>query len=147
MENALHRFVRLLRLRGLRISIPEALDAMVCAGQPGMLRDEEALRAALRVALVKDRRDEEVFDEIFDQFSALVRVGGPDTGHGHGHGHEDLSDDGALDDFTLSESPSDTPQQGHTHGEPSTSASSSTPTTWPSSTTCTRRPTRSTWPL
>ncbi len=118
MEDALHRFVRLLRLRGVRISIPEALDAMVCARQPGMLRDRETLRAALRVALVKDRRDEEVFDEIFDQFFALVRVGGPDTGHGHGHGHEDLSDDGALEDFTLSETPSDTPQQGHTHGEP-----------------------------
>jgi hypothetical protein len=118
VENALHRFVRLLRLRGLRISIPEALDAMVCAGQPGMLRDRETLRAALRVALVKDRRDEGVFDEVFDRFFALVRVGGPDTGHGHGHGHEDLSDDGTLDDFTLSETPSDTPQQGHTHGKP-----------------------------
>lgn len=118
MENALHRFVRLLRLRGVRISIPEALDAMACARQPGMLRDRETLRAALRVALVKDRRDEEVFDEVFDRFFALVRVGGPETGHGHGHGHEDLSDDGALEDFTLSESPSDTPQQGHTHGKP-----------------------------
>ena len=39
MENAVHRFVRLLRLRGVRISIPEALDAMACARQPGMLRD------------------------------------------------------------------------------------------------------------
>ena len=51
MENALHRFVRLLRLRGVRISIPEALDAMACARQPGMMRDREQLRAALRVAL------------------------------------------------------------------------------------------------
>lgn len=118
MENALHRFVRLLRLRGVRISIPEALDAMACATQPGMLRDKEQLRAALRVALIKDRRDEEVFDEIFDQFFALVRVGPRDAGHGHGHGHEDLSDDGALEDFTLSEEPSDTPQQGHSHGKP-----------------------------
>ena len=118
MENALHRFVRLLRWRGVRISIPEALDAMACAGQPGMMRDREQLRAALRVALIKDRRDEEVFDEIFDQFFALVKVGGEDIGHGHGHGHEDLSDEGALEDFTLSEEPSDTPQQGHEHGKP-----------------------------
>ena len=118
MENAIHRFVRLLRLRGVRISTPEALDAMVCAREPGMLRDREQLRAALRVALVKDRRDEEVFDEIFDQFFALVKVGGPDVGHGHGHGHDDLSDQGGLDDFTLSDTPSDTPQQGHTHGKP-----------------------------
>ena len=48
MENALHRFVRLLRLRGVRISTPEALDAMICAREPGMLRDKEQLRAALR---------------------------------------------------------------------------------------------------
>ena len=118
MENALHRFVRLLRWRGVRISIPEVLDAMACAGQPGMMRDREQLRAALRVALIKDRRDEEVFDEIFDRFFALVKVGGEDIGHGHGHGHEDLSDEGALEDFTLSEEPSDTPQQGHEHGKP-----------------------------
>ncbi|MGE0299557.1 MAG: VWA domain-containing protein, partial [Pseudonocardia sp.] len=118
MENALHRFVRLLRLRQVRISIPEALDAMACARQPGMLADKAHLKAALRVALIKDRRDEEIFDEIFDQFFALVRVGGPDTGHGHGHGHADLSDEGELQDFTLSEEPGDNPQQGHTHGKP-----------------------------
>ena len=40
MENALHRFVRLLRLRQVRISIPEALDAMACAREPGMLSDK-----------------------------------------------------------------------------------------------------------
>src|SRR5689334_19494023 len=97
---------------------PEALDAMVCAREPGMLRDKEQLRSALRVALVKDRRDEEVFDEIFDQFFALVKVGGPGVGHGHGHGHDDLSDEGALEDFTLSDTPSDTPQEGHSHGKP-----------------------------
>src|ERR1700712_3099336 len=118
MENALHRFVRLLRLRQVRISIPEALDAMACAGQPGMLADKSHLKAALRVALIKDRRDEEVFDEIFDRFFALVKIGPSETGHGHGHGHEDLSDTGALEDFTLSEEPSETPQQGHSHGKP-----------------------------
>ncbi len=118
MENALHRFVRLLRLRGVRISIPEALDAMACASQPGMMHDKEQLRAALRVALVKDRRDEEIFDDIFDQFFALVKVGRSDTGHGHGHGHSELEDTGELESFTLSEEPSDTPQQGHEHGKP-----------------------------
>jgi uncharacterized protein with von Willebrand factor type A (vWA) domain len=118
MENALHRFVRLLRLRQVRISIPEALDAMACARQPGMLADKAHLKVALRAALIKDRRDEGIFDEIFDRFFALVKVGGPDTGHGHGHGHEDLSDEGGLEDFTLSEEPGDNPQQGHTHGKP-----------------------------
>jgi uncharacterized protein with von Willebrand factor type A (vWA) domain len=118
MENALHRFVRLLRLRGVRISIPEALDAMACAAQPGMMRDKPQLKAALRVALIKDRRDEEVYDEIFDQFFALVKVGPEDVGHGHGHGHADLEDQGELESFTLSDEPSDTPQQGHEHGKP-----------------------------
>ncbi|MFC4947349.1 VWA domain-containing protein [Pseudonocardia sp. GCM10023141] len=118
MEASLHRFVRFLRLRGVRVSIPEALDAMACAAQPGMLGDREQLRAALRVALIKDRRDDEVFDEIFDQFFALVKVGPSDGGHGHGHGHDDLSDEGLLEDFTLSEAPSDTPQEGHDHGKP-----------------------------
>jgi uncharacterized protein with von Willebrand factor type A (vWA) domain len=118
VENALHRFVRLLRLRAVRISIPEALDAMACAGQPGMLADKAHLKAALRVALIKDRRDEEVFDEVFDRFFALVKVGPTENGHGHGHGHEDLADTGALEDFTLSEEPSETPQQGHSHGKP-----------------------------
>ena len=47
-----------------------------------------------------------------------MKVGGRDTGHGHGHGHDDLSDEGALEDFTLSEEPSETPQQGHSHGKP-----------------------------
>ena len=117
MENALHRFVRLLRLRQVRVSTPEALDAMACAAQPGMLRDSETLRAALRLALIKDRRDEEIFDDIFDKFFALVKVG--PAGHGdHGHGHDDLSDSGELNDFTLSEQPSETPQQGHSHGKP-----------------------------
>jgi uncharacterized protein with von Willebrand factor type A (vWA) domain len=118
MENAVHRFVRLLRLRQVRISTPEALDAMACAREPGMLADKEHLRAALRVALVKDRRDEEVFDDVFDRFFALVKVGPREAGHGHGHGHEDLSDQGELTDFTLSEEPSETPQQGHSHGKP-----------------------------
>ena len=67
----------------LHVSIPEALDAMRCASQPGVLADREVLRTALRVALVKDQRDEPVFDEIFDAFFSLVRVGGAGRGHGH----------------------------------------------------------------
>ena len=146
MESAVHRFVRLLRLRGVRISIPEALDAMACARQPGMMRDRETLRAALRVALVKDRRDEEIFDEVFDQFFALVKVGGRDVGHGHGHGHEDLSDEGALRISRCPRSRVRPRSRGTATASRPTSATTSTRTTWPSSTTCTRRRTRSTWP-
>ncbi|MFB9728561.1 VWA domain-containing protein [Haloechinothrix salitolerans] len=115
----IHRFVRLLRLYGVRVSVPEVLDALRCAGQPGVLTDKKRLKAALRVALIKDRRDEPAFDEVFDAFFALIKVGGEDTSHGHGHEHDDLTDTGALESFTLSDEPSQTPQQGHEHGKPS----------------------------
>jgi len=119
MEATLHRFVRLLRLGGLRVSIPEALDAMRCAGQPGVLSSRAVLRTALRVALVKDQRDEPMFDEIFDAFFSLVRVGSGDGAEaGHGHAHDELVDTGELESFTLSEEPSDKPDEGHEHGKP-----------------------------
>jgi hypothetical protein len=70
------------------------------------------------VALVKDQRDEPMFDEIFDAFFSLVRVGGTGHGHGHSHAHDDLTDTGELEAYTLSEEPSETPQQGHEHGKP-----------------------------
>lgn len=117
MEATLHRFVRLLRLGGLRVSIPEALDAMRCAGQPGVLTSRATLRTALLVALVKDQRDEPVFDEIFDAFFSLVRVGGHESSS-HGHAHDDLVDSGELESFTLSEEPGDKPEEGHEHGKP-----------------------------
>ena len=118
MEATLHRFIRLLRLAGVRVSIPEALDAMRCAAEPGVLTSRTVLRTALRVALVKDHRDEAVFDEIFDAFFSLVRVGPDDHGHGHSHAHDDLADTGDVESFTLSEEPSETPQPGHEHGKP-----------------------------
>ncbi|GGF96984.1 hypothetical protein GCM10007304_08720 [Rhodococcoides trifolii] len=119
MEQSLHRFVRLLRLRGLRISVPEMLDAMNAAALPGVLQNRALLKEALRVALVKDRDGDPVYDAVFDLYFALVRVQPEDTGHGHGHGHDDLSDTGQLDSFTLSEEPGQLPQQGHEHGAPS----------------------------
>lgn len=118
MQSALHRFVRLLRLFGLRVSVSEATDAMRCASQPGMLHTRDALRDALKVALVKDRRDEEIFDEVFGAFFTLQPVVGDDNDHGHSHEHDDLADTGDLQSFTVSEEPSDVPQQGHTHGKP-----------------------------
>jgi uncharacterized protein with von Willebrand factor type A (vWA) domain len=119
MEATLHRFVRLLRLGGVRVSIPEALDAMRCAGQPGVLSSRAVLRTALRVALDKDQRDEPIFDEIFEAFFSLVRVGGDGhDAHAHSHAHDDLVDTGELESFTLSEEPSETPEPGHEHGKP-----------------------------
>jgi uncharacterized protein len=117
MEAALHRFVRLLRLSGVRIGVSEAVDAMTAMAVPGIAADRELTRAALRTSLVKDRRDEDTFDWVFDRFFRLraVAAGGEP---GHGHAHDDLNDGGVLDRFTLSENAENTPQQGHSHGAP-----------------------------
>jgi uncharacterized protein len=117
VERSLHRFVRLLRLRGVRVAVTEAHDAMRAAAQPGALDDRETLRCVLRVALVKDRRDEEPFDELFDRYFRLEPVTAPQP-PGHGHGHEDLADQGAEDSFTISPDAPQSPRQGHSHGKP-----------------------------
>src|SRR3974390_3470031 len=117
MEKSLHRFVRLVRLRGVRVSVTETLDAMRAAAQHGALADRETLRCVLRVALVKDRRDQELFDELFARYFRLEPVAAP-AGHEHGHGHEDLADQGTAESFTISPESSQTPQQGHSHGKP-----------------------------
>lgn len=118
MESGLHRFVRLLRLFGVRVSVAEAADAMLAAAQPGVLADRQTLRAALRATLIKDRRDDQLFDELFLLFFSLRQVTGPFGGHHRSHGHDDLADTGELTSFTVSEEPSELPQQGHSHGKP-----------------------------
>jgi len=117
VERSLHRFVRLLRLRGIRVSVTEAHDAMRAAAQPGALADRETLRCVLRVALVKDRRDEDLFDELFDRYFRLEPVTATQS-RGHSHGHEDLTDQGTAEEFTISPEPPQAPRQGHSHGKP-----------------------------
>ena len=117
MERSVHRFVRLLRLHGVRVSVTEALDAMRAAAGPGALADRDTLRCVLRVALVKDRRDQELFDELFDRYFRLEPVAPPARPE-HSHGHEDLADQGTAESFTISPEPSLTPRQGHSHGKP-----------------------------
>ncbi|MFV0457532.1 MAG: VWA domain-containing protein [Actinomycetales bacterium] len=118
MESALHRFVRLLRLHGVRVSVAEAVVAMEAAAQPGVLDDRETLRSALMVSLIKDRRDLETFETVFERFFRLRRALPGEEGEEHSHAHDDLSDTGELTEFTLSDEPGDQPQQGHSHGKP-----------------------------
>lgn len=117
MEGALHRFVRLLRLYGVRVSVSEAVDGLEAAAQPGVLAQPEVLRSALLVSLIKDRRDIETFHRVFDAFFNLRPVVEGEE-EGHGHAHDDLADEGTLEEFTLGDDPSDTPEQGHSHGKP-----------------------------
>ncbi|MFC7500820.1 VWA domain-containing protein [Nocardioides sp. GCM10030258] len=116
MEGAVHRFIRFLRLSGVRVSTAEAIDAMHAVAQAGVLDQREVLRSALTVSLVKDRRDLATFDRIFDLFFGLRPVATEDVGHGHSH--DDLTDDGELEQFTLSDEPGDIPEDGHSHGKP-----------------------------
>ncbi len=116
MEESVHRFVRLLRRSGVRVGVSEAVDAMRALSAPGIAGDRALTRSALRVSLIKDRRDEGIFDRIFDLFFRLRPV--LDTDPAAGHAHDDLSDEGSLDRFSLSEDPGDTPQEGHSHGKP-----------------------------
>lgn len=116
MEGTLHRFIRFLRLHGMRISVAEALDAVQATARPGIVTDRERLRSALAVSLVKDRRDLEVFDDVYDRFFRLQPV--VKKAEEHGHAHDDLNDEGELQEFTLSDELSDTPQDGHSHDAP-----------------------------
>ncbi|NKY89597.1 VWA domain-containing protein [Nocardia veterana] len=68
MEATVQRFVALLRTRGVRVSVAEAIDAVECARQPGILADRRLLRCGLRAALLKNARDTAVFDELFEVF-------------------------------------------------------------------------------
>jgi uncharacterized protein len=118
MDHGLHRFVRLLRAHGVRVSVTETLDAMRAAAQHGALADRETLRCVLRVALIKDRRDEGLFDELFDRYFRLEPIHASRRPPGHSHAHDDLVDKGEVGAFTMSPEPSRTPQRGHSHGKP-----------------------------
>ena len=117
MDATLHRFVRYLRLRGMRVSVGELLDGVRAAQAIG-LTDRQTLRTALAVTLVKQRADGPVFAEAFDRFFRLRPMRDAPGGHGHDHAHDDLTDELEAQRFTLSETPSQTPQSGHDHGRP-----------------------------
>lgn len=117
MQATIHRFARYLRLAGVRISVAEVLDAASAAAQPGVLSDRATLREALLVTLIKDRRDRETFDAVFDAFFSLLPVW-TSSGDQPPHGHDDMSDEGEMERFTLSDEPSQTPDFGHSHDKP-----------------------------
>lgn len=117
MQETVHRFTRFLRLAGVRVSVAEVVDAVAATAQPGVLADRETLRGALLVTLIKDRRDRDIFDTVFDAFFSLQPVWTAEPA-GHTHAHDDLVDEGELRNFTLTEEPSRTPGFGHSHDKP-----------------------------
>ena len=116
MDEVLLRFVTVLRARGVRVSVAEVADASRAMSVVG-LRDRESVRLALEASLIKDTRDLPVFAELFGLFFRLRAIE-PPADDEHSHAHDDLSDQGQLHDFTLSEEPSATPEKDHTHDEP-----------------------------
>lgn len=60
-------FIRALRAAGVRISLAESQDAMYGTDALG-IESQSAFRAALSATLVKERRDQQVFDQFFPLF-------------------------------------------------------------------------------
>ena len=87
-----------LRTRGLVVSTAEGIDAAAALAAVGV-ESRETLRLALRATLAKGRRDQEVFDEIFDAvFASPLRSGrgsGEEGRRGGGSGGAGRSPEGA----------------------------------------------------
>ena len=82
MDQVLRDFLRALRNSGVKVSIPEGIDALNTAKLVGY-QDREVLRDGLSAVLAKSLTEKEAFEECFDQFFSLgvfaESVGGPST--------------------------------------------------------------------
>jgi uncharacterized protein len=67
MLDRIVEFSELLRRNGLRVSVPENMDAATALELVGV-GDQPTFKSALRAALVKRAGDTETFDELFDLF-------------------------------------------------------------------------------
>ena len=118
MEAPVVRFAGLLRTRGVRISPAETIDALR-ALRAVRLTDRAAVRESLRATLVKEARDETLFDELFDAFFSPWRPGdSPWLAHGHAHDHDDPDEAGVPTDIKISEEPPSFDDPSHSHGAP-----------------------------
>ncbi len=64
MDDRIVQFIAGLRAAGLRVSLAESQDALRATALMGVLK-REAFRNALRATLVKERKDEPIFDRLF----------------------------------------------------------------------------------
>lgn len=77
MIKALLQFAALCRAGGLRISTSEILDTVRCL-EALNLADEDSFRAALRANFVKEKKDRESFEKIYDLYFHILRIGADD---------------------------------------------------------------------
>jgi len=70
MEQVLQNFIMALRSSGVRISMPEGLDAMNAAGLMGYA-DRQILKDSLSATLAKSHREKKIFKTCFDRFFSL----------------------------------------------------------------------------
>ncbi|MBV9819492.1 MAG: VWA domain-containing protein [Solirubrobacterales bacterium] len=118
MEAPVVRFAGLLRNRGVRISPAETLDALR-AIRAVRLSSRAAVRESLRATLIKEARDERLFDELFEEFfSPWLATEGNCRGHGHAHDHDEPDAAGVPTDIKISEQPPDFDDPSHSHGAP-----------------------------
>lgn len=67
MDKRMVDFIRALRAAGVRISLAESQDAMYGANTVG-IDSQNTFKAAMRTTLVKERRDQEIFEQFFPLF-------------------------------------------------------------------------------
>jgi uncharacterized protein with von Willebrand factor type A (vWA) domain len=77
MIKALLQFAALCRAGGLRISTAEILDVVECL-EVLEFADENSFRAALRANFVKEEKDRERFEKIYDLYFHTLRIGADD---------------------------------------------------------------------
>jgi hypothetical protein len=117
VDRGLHRFARLLRSHGIRVSITEVLDAMTVAQALGF-RDRQTLKEGLGAALVKEQRDWPMYEDLFERYFRVSPLLGQEAEDRREHGHDHLSDQSSVARVTLSEEPSTIPDDGHSHDDP-----------------------------
>ncbi|MGA2010845.1 MAG: VWA domain-containing protein [Solirubrobacteraceae bacterium] len=117
MDAPILRFVGLLRQRGVRVSPAETMDALRGLGAVPLER-RDLVKTALRATLVKEGKDEPVFDELFEAFFS-VDSSARRHGHGHDHDHDHDHDEPVpAVQVKVSEEPPDFDDPSHSHEKP-----------------------------
>jgi uncharacterized protein with von Willebrand factor type A (vWA) domain len=78
MDQVLHKMITALRNSGVRISIPETMDAMHAAELIGY-EERQILKDSLSATLAKSQREKEIFETCFDRFFSFDSFSDPET--------------------------------------------------------------------